>query len=453
MKILITNGTIVNADKSLIADILTIDDKILKIASNIPVSDEYKIIDALDKYVFPGGIDPHVHMQLPTPVGPSSDSFYTGSKAAVFGGTTTLIDFVTPTRGQPLTDALQKRIAEAKDSITNYSFHVSPVEWQNSTKAEIQECFTKGYPSFKVYLAYKTSVGLNDYEFEQVLQTVGKLGGLVTIHCELGNEIEELRNKLISENKTSVEFHPVSRPAEMEAQAVEKAIKLAAKHNCPIYIVHVSSELSLNLIKIAQDKGQTVYAETCPHYLLLDDSTYSGSFDKTASFVLSPPLRKKSDQDALWSAINQNTIQTIGTDHCPFNFSQKKIGQNDFTKIPNGAGGVEHRIELLFTFGVLTNKISINKLVDITSTQAAKAFGLFPKKGIIAQGTDADIVVWNPKTERTISSKTHHQNCDCNIFEGFKIKGQAETIIIGGEIIVEDTKLSNHISKGKLVTR
>ncbi|MDD2634950.1 MAG: dihydropyrimidinase [Bacteroidales bacterium] len=453
MKILIKNGTLVNSDKSLIADILIINDRISEISSNIATSYDFKVIDAKDKYVIPGGIDPHVHMQLPNPAGYSSDSFHTGSKAAIFGGTTTLIDFVTPSRGQSLTDALQTRIDEAKNAITNYSFHVSPVEWRSSTESEIKECLIKGFPSFKVYLAYQNTIGLNNNEFQQVLYTVGKLGGLVTIHCELGNEIEKTRNKFISENKTSVKYHPASRPTELEAKAVATTISLAKKHNCPIYIVHVSSEQSLNLIKEAQQTGQTVYAETCPHYLLLDDLRYIGEFDKTAPFVISPPLRKKADQDALWKAISNNTIQTLGTDHCPFNLNQKRFGLNDFTKIPNGAGSVEHRLELLFTFGVLTNKISINKLVDITSTQAAKIFGLFPQKGIITKGADADIVIWNPKVERIISSRTHKQNCDCNIFDGFKIRGQAETVIRGGEIIVENTSLSANVSKGKLIMR
>jgi dihydropyrimidinase len=452
MKILIKNGIIVNVNKSEQADILISEEKIEKVAKDIKPDNSYHIIDANGKFIIPGGIDPHVHMQLPTPAGPSSDDFFSGSRAALFGGTTTIIDFVTPNRGQSMCDALDERILEAKKSLTNYSFHISPVEWRMSTESEIAECLKRGFNSFKVYLAYKNAVGLKDDEFEHVLKTVAKEGGLVTIHCEDGDKIDELRNKFTKEGHITPEYHAKSRPAEFEAAAVKKSIDLAAKYNCPIYIVHVSSALSLTHIKDAQQKGQAVFAETCPHYLLLDDSKYNGEFKNTAAYVMSPPLRKKADQEALWDAIATGTVKTIGTDHCPFNLKQKAAGVDDFRKIPNGAGGVEHRMALLYTYGVLENRISLNEWVDICSTQAAKIFGL-SQKGSITVGRDADIVIWNPDFENTISVKNHYQNCDLEIFEGFNTKGLAEIVIRNGEILVEDGKMIDGISCGKLLIR
>ncbi|MDD3860944.1 MAG: dihydropyrimidinase [Bacteroidales bacterium] len=452
MKILIKNSSIVTSEQSEIADVYIENGKIVKIGRELSCSSDTKIIDARNKFVIPGAIDPHVHMQLPTPAGPSSDNFVSGSRAALFGGITTIIDFVTTIRGQSITEALNERISEADQCLTNYSFHISPVEWRKSTEAEIKECLKRGFNSFKVYLAYKNSVGLNDDEFEHVLKTVGKAGGLVTIHCEDGDKVEELRNRFANEGHITPEYHAKSRPSEFEALAVKKSIDLAAKYNCPIYIVHVSSALSLQHIKKAYQKGQKVYAETCPHYLLLDDSKYSGEFNNTAAFVLSPPLRKKEDQEALWDAILSGTVKTIGTDHCPFNLQQKAAGIDDFRKIPNGAGGVEHRLALLYTYGVLQNRISLNKWVDICSTQPAKIFGL-SHKGSIAVGQDADIVIWNPDFENTISVKNHHQNCDLEIFEGFTTKGLAEIVIRNGEIVVEDGKMNNDVSNGDIIYR
>jgi len=433
MKILIKNGIIINADSSQKADVLCIDGKIVEIGKNIkPNSAPEKTIDADGCYIFPGGIDPHVHMHLPSPAGYSSDDFFTGSNAALYGGTTTIIDFVTPKKGQLLAEAIELRKEEAKNCLTNYSFHVSPIEWRDSIEQEILDCINnEGFKSFKVYMAYKDSIGLNDDVLLKIMKAVGKAGGMVTAHCELGDDIEVLRNKFASENKLSLKYHPLSRPAKLEAKAVKKAIELAKKAKCPLYIVHVSTKDSLKYIAQAQKKGQQVFAETCPQYLLLDESKYQGSFDQTAVFVMSPPLRKKEDNEALWEAIRNGTIKTIGTDHCPFTLKQKEMGINDFRKIPSGAGGVEHRLALLYTFGVLTGKISMNQFVAFTSTNASKIFGMFPAKGIIAIGADADIVVWNPETRNTISTVTHHQNCDINIYEGIKTQGTPEFVIFG----------------------
>ncbi len=445
MKLLIKNGKIINSNKSFIADILSIDGKITKVKKNIPTKNIDKVIDATGKLVFPGGIDPHVHMHLPTPAGYSSDDFYTGSRAALFGGTTTLIDFVTPHKGQSLCDALEERDKEAANSLIDYSFHISPVEWRSTLKKEIKKCIKKGITSFKMYMAYKNSIGLEDDDIYKVMKIVGEYGGIVTLHCELGDEIEELRNSFAKENKLTPEYHCQSRPAELEALAVKKAIKLAKKANCPLYIVHVSSKKSLKYIKKAQDKGQTVLAETCPQYLMLDKSKYTGDFYKVAPYIMSPPLRKQKDNKALWKALSDGVIQTVGTDHCPFTLMQKGKGIDDFRKIPNGAGGVEHRLALLYTYGVLEKKITIQQFVNITSTNAAKIFGLYPQKGEIAVGSDTDIIIWNPKIEKTISTRTHHQNCDSNIYEGISTKGAPEYVIVNGEIAVDNGKMLKKI--------
>jgi len=436
MKLLIKNGTIINSDSIIVADVLIEDGKISRIGKNLksnPSSD--KIIDAKDCFVIPGGIDPHVHMHLPSPAGYSADNFLSGSNAALHGGTTSLIDFVTPKKGQSLEKAIEQRKLEAANCQTNLFFHVSPIEWRNSMENEIKSCFNHGFKSFKVYMAYKNSIGLNDDVLFNVMKAVGKAGGIITVHCELGDEIEELRNKFAEEGKLSPEYHPLSRPPELEAEAVKKAIEFAKKANCPIYIVHVSSKKSLKYIADAQTKGQAVMAETCPQYLLLDDSKYIGDFEQAAPFVMSPPLRKKEDNNELWKAIANGTIQTIGTDHCPFTLKQKEAGKNDFRSIPNGAGSVEHRLALLYTFGVLTGKISINQFVALTSTNAAKIFGLFPKKGSIAIGSDADIVVWDKKIENIISAKSHYSNSDISNYEGTKTIGAPKFIIINGNVV------------------
>jgi len=438
MKLLIKNGRIITSNKIIDADILCENKKISKIKSNISSKNADEIIDASGKYIFPGGIDPHVHMHLPTQAGYSSDDFYSGSIAALVGGTTTIIDFVTPHKGQSLIEALKERKKEASNSIIDYSFHVSPIEWNSDTKEEIKTLIKKeGITSFKVYMAYKDTIGLEDEDIFNVMKAVEKYGGIVTMHCESGDEIEEIRNSLAKERKLTPWYHPLSRPAKMEAKAVKKAIKLAKKSKCPLYIVHVSSKKSLKYIRKAQKKGQKIFAETCPQYLLLDDSKYIGRFKDAAPYIMSPPLRKPKDNKALWQAIQKEIIQTIGTDHCPFMLEQKKLGILDFRKIPNGAGGVEHRLALIFTYGVLENKISLNRFVNIISTNAAKIFGLYPQKGEITAGADADLIIWNPEIENTISKKTHHQNCDNNIYEGFKTKGEAEYVISNGEVVVK----------------
>lgn len=441
MILLIKNGTIITSEKVFISDILIKDGIIFEISDDIDLNEHFKVIDASGKYIFPGGIDPHVHMHLPASAGYSSDDFYTGSKAALFGGTTTIIDFVTPDKNQSLTEALNKRKKEAEQSIIDYSFHVSPVDWHTDIEKEIKEVIKEGITSFKVYMAYKDSIGLEDDILLKVMQAVAEASGIITVHAETGDEIDKLRNDYAEQGNLSPEYHALSRPNRTEADAVKKVIEFAEQTGCSVYIVHVSAKESVQYIKEAQTKGLKIFAETCPQYLLLEDSKLKGDFESTAAYVFSPPLRKKEDNKALWAALNDEIIQTIGTDHCPFTYDQKKIGISDFRKIPNGAGGVEHRMSLLYTYGILTNKISLNQFVKLTSTNAAKIFGLYPQKGEIAIGSDADLVIWDTEHQETISVDTHHQNCDLNIYEGMTTKGKPEFVIKGGEIVVNDNLL------------
>jgi dihydropyrimidinase len=453
MEILIKGGTIMTSEGSIRSDVHVSGSKIADVGKNLKLSGDFNVIDATGMLVIPGAIDPHVHMCLPTPAGPSSDDFYTGSRAAITGGTTTIIDFVTPRRGQSLTEALDLRIKEAGNSLTDFSFHVSPVEWRDSTEKEIAECVKRGITSFKVYMAYRKTVGLRDEDFLKVLKTVGRLGGIVTVHCELGDEVDALRNDFVSKGHVEPEYHALSRPAELEVKAVKRAIEMAGDAGCPLYIVHVSAAGSLKYIEEARKKGQKVFAETCPHYLLLDDTVYKGSFENTAKYVISPPLRKKHDNTALWDAINSGVIDTIGTDHCPFTLKQKSAGIKDFRRIPNGAGSIEHRLSLMFAYGVSYKQVSYNKWVDLISTEPAKIFGLYPAKGVIAAGSDADIVVWNPSSVNTITTATHSHNCDLDMFDGYYSSGAAEVVMTGGNIVFEKGVFTKTKSKGRFLKR
>jgi len=453
MKILIKNGTVIRSFDSTAADVLIKDGLIARTGPGFTEADADRIIDASGKYIIPGGVDPHVHMHLPVAGGFSSDDFFTGSRAALYGGTTTIIDFVTPSRGESLPGALEKRKREAENSLTDYAFHVSPVEWRKTTGDEIRECIKMGVTSFKVYMAYKGTIGLNDEDFLRVLRCVAEAGGIVTAHCELGDEIEKLRTSFFSQNNTSPYYHALSRPHMLEAGAVKKAIEMAGSVHCPLYIVHVSTGESLKYIREAQMRNQIVYAETCPQYLLLDDSKYHGEFLQTAPYVISPPLRTMEDSDALWNAFGDGTLSTVGTDHCPFTMEKKRAGIDDFRKIPVGAGGVEHRLELMLTYGFLTNRLTFNQMVNIFSIQPAKIFGLYPLKGELAEGSDADLVVWNPSHEKTITAGTHHQNCDTNIYEGMPVKGSAEYVIKGGTVIIENGEMTTPKISGKYLFR
>ena len=438
-QLLIINGTIINSDSVFESDISVSEGVIKEIGHLNPINfPGYKIIDAKGKYIFPGGIDPHVHLELPTPAGPSCDDFMSGSKAAIAGGTTFLIDFVTPTRGQSLMNALASRLKESNKCLVDYTLHMG-ITWFDETIPEQMEwCVNEvGIRSFKAYLAYKGSIGIEYNELEQVMKKAALLNATVLVHCEEGDVILKNQKQFISEGKTQPLYHALSRPAEVESESVRKVIDICSKTGCKTYIVHTSTAKSIEYIRAAKEEGLPLFCETCPQYLMLDESVYTKPLPDSLKYVISPPIRPKSDQDALWIAVADGTMDVISTDHCPFNsFGQKDVGLNDFTKIPNGAGGVENRLELLFTYGVLANKISLPQFVGLTSTNASRIFGLYPQKGSIIKGTDADLIIWNPQVKSVISVKNQLQQCDSNIYEGFEIKGKAEYVLQNGNILL-----------------
>ena len=413
-----------------------------------------EVIDIQWKYLLPGGIDPHVHFHLPTPAGYSCDDFESGSLAAIAGGTTTIIDFVTPSKGENFAQALEKRKLEAKNSLVDYTFHVSPTWWGENSDLDMQHCLELGITSFKVYLAYKGTVGISDEILLKVMDTAKKIGAVVTVHCEDGDMINYLQEKHLSQNQTTPFYHFLSRPEIAETESIRKVIAYAKITGCPVYIVHVSSRTSIDLIAEAQKSGLCIYAETCPQYLVLNSSVYQGRFELTAPYVISPPIREIEHQKNLWSGINRRFIHTIGSDHCPFNLvGQKDIGKDNFTLIPNGAGGVEHRLSLLHHFGYDLNFLGMIRLAEITSFWPAKIFGLDYCKGSIKEGFDADLVVFDPHAENLISSKTHVQKCDTNIYEGITTKGSVKMVFIKGKLVYKDGEFFTEGIQGQFIAR
>jgi len=437
-QLLIINATIINSDSTSNSEIVVSEGLIKEIGHLNPKDfPDYQIIDAKGKYIFPGGIDPHVHLELPTPAGPSCDDFLSGSKAAIAGGTTFLVDFVTPSRGQSLMKALAFRLKESNKCQVDYTLHMG-ITWFDETIPEQMEwCVNEvGIKSFKAYMAYKGSIGIEYWELEQVMKKAASLNAIVLVHCEEGDVILKNQKKFISEGKTEPLYHALSRPAETESESVRKVIDLCRETGCKTYIVHTSTAKSIEYIREAKKEGLPLFCETCPQYLLLDESVYSKPLPESLRYVISPPIRAKLDQEVLWEALADGTVDVISTDHCPFNTKgQKDMGINDFTKIPNGAGGIENRIALLFTYGVLTRQISLQQFVGLTSTNAARIFGLYPQKGAIEVGSDADLVIWNTEVKSVISVKSQFQQCDANIYEGTAILGDAEYVIVKGDIV------------------
>ena len=452
--ILIRQGDIVTADREFRADILIAGGKIAAVGQSLKAPGRTtQIIDASGAYVLPGGVDPHVHMELPSPAGFSCDDFASGSEAALRGGTTSIIDFVTPQRGQSMLEALRERKEAAGKSVCDYGLHMSVTDWNERTPGEMAHCAREeGIPSFKVYMAYQETIGLGDSQILSVMEAVAKLGALVAVHAEHGEAIAYLRRRLLAKGRTGPESHALSRPPQVEEEAVGRAVLLAALTGCPLYVVHVSTREGALRIERARGTGQVVFAETCPHYLLLDEAALNGP--EGASYVMSPPLRTQAQRQALWDALGTGAIQAVATDHCPFNAKgQKDFGRNDFTKIPNGVAGVEDRLTLLYTYGVLEKRISLCQWVSLTATAPAKIFGLYPRKGIIAVGSDGDLVLWDPKAEGFISAKTHRQRCDTNVYEGFRILGRPRIVLLGGRLACEDGQVRLERGAGKFLAR
>lgn len=436
--ILIINGTVVSSESSYEADILVNNGTIADIGKLNPSRfPGCQVIDAKGKLILPGGIDPHVHLQLPTPAGPSCDDFISGSKAALVGGTTFVIDFVTPARGESLVKALTLRLKESNNCLVDYTLHMGITWYNDSIPEQMHWCVNEvGIKSFKVYLAYKGSIGIEYDELEKVMQTAASLNATVLVHCEEGDEILKNQKNFLSKGKTAPLYHALSRPPATESESVRKVIDLCRKTRCKTYIVHTSTAKSIEYIRAAKKEGLPLFCETCPQYLLLDESVYSEPLPDALKYVISPPIRSKQDQEALWLACAEGTVDVISTDHCPFNtIGQKDVGINDFTKIPNGAGGIENRLQLLYTYGVLTGKISLQQFVGLTSTNAARIFDLYPQKGVVAVGSDADLLIWNREAKSVISVETQAQQCDANIYNGISCQGKTEIVLLKGKQI------------------
>ncbi|MBX7309688.1 dihydropyrimidinase [Clostridium chauvoei] len=450
--VVIKNGTIVNASDVYKGDIGIKDGKISAIAKNLE-NDSKEIIDATGKYIFPGGIDPHTHMEMPFGGTFSSDDFETGTKAAACGGTTTIIDFAVQPKGKTLNETANMwRQKSDNKACIDYGIHIVITDMNKNIMNEIPDVINKGYSSFKVFMTYE-GMRIDDETLMKTLIKVSENGGLTCVHAENYYVIKYLTEKLLSEGKTEPLYHALSRPNLCEAEAVSRAIIMSELCNTPLYIVHNSCKESADEIKRAREEGYNIMGETCPQYLLLSTDNYKEPNFNGAKYVMSPPLRDKDNWTYMWDALKKNTLQVVATDHCPFFMNQKKMGLNDFTKIPNGAPGVELRMALMYTYGVLENNMSLSKFVEVTSTNAAKAFGLYPKKGTIVVGSDADLVVFDPNKELIVRKHILNENVDYTPYEGFKLKGYPELTLSRGEIIAKEGKYVGEDKRGKFIKR
>ncbi|MFW5888008.1 MAG: dihydropyrimidinase [Bacteriovoracia bacterium] len=446
-ELLLKNAHIVNEDETIDADVLVKNCKIEKIGHINKYSQNLKVIDIEGKTVTPGGVDPHVHFDLAVMNTRSCDNFEQGSKEALLGGTTTVIDFVTPSKDITLLRALEARRKDIDACYVDYGFHMGVTSWGAETPDDMRLMVEQeGITSFKTFLAYLDTVGIDDRQLVKVMQNTKELNALVTIHAENGDLIDHLRDKFIKEKKFSPKYHALSRPADTEGEAAFRSLMLANYLDVPAYLVHMSTKQATDALVYFQQKGAQVYGETCPQYLFEDDNWYEKSFEKASSAVMSPPLRIREEghQERLWDALARGEISTVGTDHCPFTLEQKKKGINDFTKIPNGAAGVKQRMSVLYNHGVMKDKIDIHQFVALTSTRASKLFGMYPRKGRIAAGSDADLVVW---------SKNPNSLYKNSIYEDLEEVFSPSIVIGGGKIKVENQRLVSNLAQGIYIKR
>ena len=461
MGLLIKNGTVVNADGEFKADVYVDDAGTIRDIGTdlekVRVTGRGRdtVVDASGQYVFPGGIDAHTHMELPFMGTTSADNFENGTIAGVCGGTTGIIDFVIPVKKQGLLDALGQWDEKARGkAVADYAFHMAVVDWNEQIAREIPEVVRRGISSFKTFTAYKGALMLDDEQLFRVMLAAREEKSIVTIHAVNGDVLATLAERFAKEGKLSPAYHPQCQPPEAEGEATFRAIQLSRIAGIPLYVVHVTCDDSLTQIHRANGEGTEVYAETCIQYLLLDDSLYEKPNFEGAKYVLSPPLRKKEDQEALWKGIQRGHVHTLATDHCPFHFgSQKTMGKDDFRKIPNGLPGVEERISLLYTYGVAEGKISWSQLVDVCSTRPAQIFNMYPKKGAVAVGADADLVVYDPSYETTFSAKTHKSKVDYSCYEGWKRRGRPSHVFVRGKLVARDGEFVGERGFGKFVER
>jgi dihydropyrimidinase len=456
MGLLIKNGTVVTAENTFAADVLIEGETIREMRAGIAPVPAHQVFDAAGMLLLPGGIDAHTHLDMPFGGTTSSDDFETGTRAAAIGGTTTIVDFAIQGKGTKMRAALDTwwKKAESKACI-DYGLHMIVTDLPEAGLEDMDGMVREGVASFKLFMAYPGVLMVDDATIFRALQQTSKNGALICMHAENGSVIDVIVQQALAEGKTAPIHHALTRPTVAEAEAVHRAIALAEIAGVPIYIVHLSSEDALNQVREARDRGLPAFAETCPQYLLLslDDMQKMPEFEG-AKYVFTPPLREKQNQPKLWDGLKTDNLQVVSTDHCPFCFEdQKSLGKDDFTKIPNGGPGIENRLQLLHHHGVNAGKITINRFVEITSTAPARIFGMYPKKGTIAPGSDADIVVWDPKADHLISAKTHHMRVDYSMFEGFRVTGNARQVFSRGELIVDQGQYVGRAGRGQYLRR
>jgi dihydropyrimidinase len=455
MSTLIRNGTVVTAAQTRKADVLIEGERISQVGEGLAQESGGTVIDATGMYVLPGGIDVHTHLDMPLGAISSTDDFETGTRAAAFGGTTTIVDYATQPRGTRMRDALDCWWKKAEGRATiDYGLHMIVTDLAGAGLEDMDELVAEGVTSFKLFMAYPNTLMVDDATIFKVLSRTARNGALVCMHAENGGVIDVLVARALAERKTAPVYHALTRPPLAEAEAVHRAIALAEMAGVPVYIVHVSSEDALNQVREARSRGVPAFAETCPHYLLLGIDELRRPDFEGAKYVLTPPLRPLHHLPKLWDGLKDDHLQVVSTDHCPFCFAdQKALGRDDFTKIPNGGPGIEHRLQLIYHHGVNSGRISLNRFVEIVSTAPARIFGMYPRKGEIAAGSDADLVVWDPNARHTIGARTHHMRVDYSMFEGFQVRGNARTVLSRGEVIVDGGRFLGKPGRGRYLKR
>jgi dihydropyrimidinase len=452
MRTLIKNGTVVTATEATKADVLIEDERVALIGLSLDVQAD-RVVDAIDRYVMPGGVDVHTHFDLPFGGSFCSDDFATGTRAAAFGGTTTCVDFAVQDFGEPLRKGLDRWFEKGQKAQTDYGLHMIVREVNDGTLQEMDDLVNEGITSFKLFMAYPGVFMNDDASIFRVMQRAADSGALIMMHAENGGPIDVLVQQLLAEGKTDPKYHGQSRPASMEGEAVHRVFKLAELAGAPAYIVHLSSRDALNALREARDRGLPAYAETCPQYLYLSADDMARPGFEGAKFVCSPPLRPVDHQEDLWKGLTAGDLQVVSTDHAPFNYKgQKDLGLGNFAKIPNGLPSVEDRFTLIYQ-GVRKGEISLTRFVDVVATAPAKMFGLYPRKGTIAPGFDADIVVFDPDRERVLSANDHHMNVDYSCYEGLKVWGLPEVVLQRGKVLVENGEWHGNEGDGRFVSR